>query len=67
MGAAFLVGLRSHQVVEVDHRAITMVARTSARLRVYRTEPDPDVVLGWDLPTAAVRHIDAGSRRSEAV
>jgi hypothetical protein len=24
MGAAFLVALRGHQVIEVDHRAITM-------------------------------------------
>jgi hypothetical protein len=62
-----VVALRGHQVVDVDHRAITMVARTSARLRVYRTEPDPDVVLGWELPTAVVRHIDVGSRRSETV
>jgi hypothetical protein len=56
-----------NQVVEVDHRAMTMVPRPSARLRVYRWEPDPDVVLGWDLPTAVVRHIDGGCRLSETV
>jgi hypothetical protein len=44
---AFLVSLRSHQVVGVDHRAITMVARTSARLKVYRGEIDPGVALAW--------------------
>jgi hypothetical protein len=49
MGAAFLVALRGRQVVDVDQRAITMVARTSARLRVYRTEPHPDVVLAWEM------------------
>jgi hypothetical protein len=49
MGAAFLVVLRGHQVVEVDRRAILMVARTGAWLRVYRGEPDPEVVLAWDL------------------
>ena len=49
MGAAFLVTLRGHQVVEVDHRAILMVARTGARLRAYRGEVDPEVVLAWEL------------------
>ena len=41
LGAAFLVALRGHQVVEVDPKAITMVARTAARLKVYRCEPIP--------------------------
>jgi hypothetical protein len=54
MGAAFLVALRGHQVVEVDYRAITMVVRTSARLRVYRGEVDAGAVLAWDLPFGAV-------------
>jgi hypothetical protein len=60
MGAAFLVALRGHQVVEVDHRAITMVARTSSRLRVFRSEPDPDVVVAWELcrPAAVVEPAD---------
>jgi hypothetical protein len=49
MGAAFLVGLRGHQVISVDHRAIEMVARTSARLRVYRDEPDSGAALAWTL------------------
>jgi hypothetical protein len=55
MGAAFLVGLRGHQAVEVDHRAITMVARTSARLKVYRGELDPGVVLAWEIRQPAAR------------
>jgi hypothetical protein len=49
MGAAFLVCLRGHQVVGVDAKAITMVARTAARLRVRRGEVDPEVVLAWEL------------------
>jgi hypothetical protein len=49
MGAAFLVGLRGDQVVELDHRAIKMVTRTSARLRVYRGEVDDGAVLAWTL------------------
>jgi hypothetical protein len=49
MGAAFLVALRGHQVVEIDHQAITMVARTAARLRVFRSEPDLEVVLAWEI------------------
>jgi hypothetical protein len=48
-GVGFLVALRAHQVVEVDHRAITMVARTSARLKVYRGEVDPGAVLAWEI------------------
>jgi hypothetical protein len=48
-GAAFLVGLRSHQVVKVDHRPITMVSRTGARLRHYRGEVDTGAVLAWEL------------------
>jgi hypothetical protein len=56
-GVGFLATLRAHQIVEIDHRAITMVARTSARLRVYRGEVDPDVVLAWEIcrsPTASI-------------
>jgi hypothetical protein len=49
MGAAFLVALRGHQVVEVDRHAITMVSRTAARLRLFRGEADPGVVLAWKL------------------
>jgi hypothetical protein len=49
IGAAFLVGLRGHQVISVDHRAIEMVARTLARLRVYRDDPDSGAVLAWTL------------------
>jgi hypothetical protein len=49
MGAAFLVALRGHQVISVDHRAIEMVARTSARLRVYRGDPDSGAALAWTL------------------
>jgi hypothetical protein len=49
MGAAFLVVLPGHQVVEVDHKAILMVARMGARLRVYRGELDDGAVLAWEL------------------
>ncbi len=49
MGAAFLVALRGHQVIEVDAKAITMVARTAARLKVYRGEVDPDAVVAWEI------------------
>jgi hypothetical protein len=49
MGAAFLVGLRRHQVVEFDRHAITMVSRTAARLRLFRSEADSGVVLAWKL------------------
>jgi hypothetical protein len=49
MGAAFLVALRGHQVVEVGAEAITVVTRTAARLRLYRGEADPGAVLAWEL------------------
>jgi len=48
-GAAFIVCLRGHQVVEVDHRAIAMVSRTVSRLRVYRGEVDPGAILAWEI------------------
>jgi hypothetical protein len=54
MGAAFLVALRGHQVVEVGAEAITVVTRTSSRLRVYRGEVDDAAMLAWDLPIGAV-------------
>jgi hypothetical protein len=41
--------LRAHQVIEVDQKAILMVARTGSRLRAYRGEIDPDVVLAWQI------------------
>jgi hypothetical protein len=37
------------QVIAIDADAITMVTRTSARLRVYRGEIDRGAVLAWDL------------------
>jgi hypothetical protein len=37
------------QVIEVDQKAIMMVARTGSRLRAYRGENDPGVVLAWTL------------------
>jgi hypothetical protein len=39
--------MRGHQVVDVDHRAITMAARTSSRLKVYRGDGDEGSVLVW--------------------
>jgi hypothetical protein len=44
-----LVALRSHHVIEVDAKAITIVARTAARLKVYRGDPGPGAVLAWTL------------------
>jgi hypothetical protein len=49
MGGAFLASLRAHRVVSVDANAITMVTRTSARLRIYRGEIDDGAVLAWSL------------------
>jgi hypothetical protein len=49
MGGAFLASLRAHRVIAVDANAIMMVTRTSARLRVYRSEIDPGAVLSWTL------------------
>jgi hypothetical protein len=49
MGAAFLVALRGHQVVEVGAEAITVVTRTAARLRIFRGEPDQGAVLAWEI------------------
>jgi hypothetical protein len=48
MGAAFLVALRGHQVIDVSAEAITVVTRTSARLRIFRGKPDPGAVLAWE-------------------
>jgi hypothetical protein len=52
MGAAFLVSLRGHRVIDVDANAVTMVTRTSARLRAYRAEIDADAVLAWSIGVA---------------
>jgi hypothetical protein len=49
MGAAFLASLRAHRVIAVDDKAVTMVTRTSARLRIYRGDGDRGAVLAWDL------------------
>jgi hypothetical protein len=65
MGAAFLVALRGHQVVEVDHRLITMVARTAARVRVFRSEPDPEAVLAWTLCDRAPSEVAERARPDE--
>jgi hypothetical protein len=46
---AQLYALRGHQVIEVGAEAITVVTRTAARLRVFRSEPDPSTVLAWTL------------------
>ena len=51
LGAAFLVALRAHQVVEIDHVGMLLVTRTSARLRILRGKPDSDAVLAWTLCT----------------
>jgi hypothetical protein len=36
-------------VIAVDDKAITMGTRTSARLRIYRGEPNEGAVLAWKL------------------
>jgi hypothetical protein len=48
MGAAFLACMPGRQVIAVDDKAITMMTRTSSRLRVYRSEPDEGAVLAWE-------------------
>jgi hypothetical protein len=50
LGGAFLVGLRAHQVIEVDTQRIRVVTRTSARMSVYR--PEAGGVLAWSLRAA---------------
>ncbi len=47
MGAAFIVALRAHQVVDVDHVGLMLVSRTAARLRILRGRPDTEAVLAW--------------------
>jgi hypothetical protein len=47
MGAAFLACLRDHRVIAVDAVAVRVVARTAARLSIYR--PEAGVVLAWKL------------------
>jgi hypothetical protein len=49
MGAGWVACLRNHQVVAVDEKAITLVTRTSARLRIFHVEPDNGAVLAWQL------------------
>jgi hypothetical protein len=49
MGAAFLACLPGRQVVAVDAKAITMVARTASRLRIYRCKDDQGAVVAWEL------------------
>jgi hypothetical protein len=51
MGAAFLASMPGRRVIAVDDKAITMVTRTSARLRIYRAEQDAGAVLAWELCT----------------
>jgi hypothetical protein len=45
MGGAWLANLSGHQTVAVDRDAIRLVARTAARLSVYR--PEAGGMLGW--------------------
>lgn len=50
MGAAWLVARSSgHNAIAVTADAITLATLTGARLRIYRTAPDPDAVLAWTL------------------
>jgi hypothetical protein len=47
MGAAFVAARRGDRVLEVGAGAILTVTRLgSSRLRIYRSEPDPDT---WEL------------------
>jgi hypothetical protein len=52
MGAAFLECLWAHRVIALDANAITMMTRTSARLRVYRGKIDSGAMLAWTLALA---------------
>jgi hypothetical protein len=47
MGGAWLANLSGHQTVAVDRDAVRLVARTAARLSVYR--PEAGGVLAWEL------------------
>ncbi|MGD0333928.1 MAG: hypothetical protein ABSA90_11825 [Xanthobacteraceae bacterium] len=49
MGAAWLIARSGHRAVGVDAGAITVGTYTGNRLRIYRTEADPDAVLAWML------------------
>jgi hypothetical protein len=53
MGGAWLANLSGHQTVAIDRGAIKLVARTAARLSVYR--PGPGGVLAWELCGGAGR------------
>jgi hypothetical protein len=46
MGVAFLASLPGRQVLGVDTRRIALIARTSAKLSVYR--PADGGVLAWE-------------------
>jgi hypothetical protein len=47
LGGAFLACSHNHRVTAVDHEAIRLVTRTSARLSIYR--PEAGGVLAWQL------------------
>jgi hypothetical protein len=47
MGAAWVACMRAHCVVSVDPVAIRFVARTAARLSIYR--PEAGAALAWTL------------------
>jgi hypothetical protein len=47
MGSAWLACMRAHCVVSVDAVAVRVVARTAARLSIYR--PEDGAVLAWTL------------------
>jgi hypothetical protein len=47
MGGAWLANLSGHQTVAVDRDAIRLVARTAARLSVYK--PKTGSVLAWEV------------------
>jgi hypothetical protein len=47
MGAAWLALMRAHRVVSIDAVAIRVVAKTAARLSIYR--PEAGAVLAWEM------------------
>jgi hypothetical protein len=51
MGAAWLASLRAHRVIAVDDKAVTMVTRTSSRLRIFRGDGDQGAVVAWEIRT----------------
>jgi hypothetical protein len=64
MGGAWLANLSGHQTVAVDRDAIRLVARTAARLSIYK--PAAGGVLAWTPAPGGLREWHPTRARSEA-